>query len=219
MRKVWLPTVTFAVAVVRRTKCFIKRSFGALKTHFNDPSDEDYEDNFNELCSKFRALCWPNSFVPSNMDILSKRQYRYRDLENEGDIRLLQILYSGRKVMFQIIHRQLDEETSFEAVSYVWGDQSQPHTLIMDNNTIFFLTNSLADALPFTAVRFKTGYLWIDQICVNRAGIQERNQEVPRMGTIFELSTDFMAWLRKGNIWSKPDFALNRQQTLKSALS
>jgi len=52
---------------------------------------------------------------------------------------------------------------------------------------------------------------WIDQICVNQENLQERNQQVQLMGSIYRQAERVMIWLGEGSESSKVGMQLARR--------
>lgn len=82
--------------------------------------------------------------------------------------------------------------TSYEALSYVWGN-TDDNTSIIVNNTHVSVTKSLETALRHLRDRPRT--LWIDYICINQFDIQERNRQVANMGLVYEFAEAVLVWL------------------------
>lgn len=71
----------------------------------------------------------------------------------------------------------------YETVSYVWGDATLRSTIQLDGHEID-VPRSAAEALR----RFQHSnkrILWIDEICINQADLDERSQQVILMGEIY----------------------------------
>ncbi|GME44239.1 heterokaryon incompatibility protein [Neofusicoccum parvum] len=94
-----------------------------------------------------------------------------------------------------MIHASVDD-LQYEAVSYAWGDSTRVAELpIAEAQGHIALTKSLVKALPYLARASQTGLLWIDQICIHQADLQEREQQVALMGDVFRNSTKTLIWL------------------------
>ncbi|KAI1805391.1 heterokaryon incompatibility protein-domain-containing protein [Daldinia bambusicola] len=83
---------------------------------------------------------------------------------------------------------------SYEALSYVWGDATNS-TFISLNGTSFQVTRNLESALRGLRLQDRKRIVWIDALCINQADIQERNQEVRRMGNIYSQAEHVVVWL------------------------
>ncbi|CAG8974928.1 hypothetical protein HYALB_00007605 [Hymenoscyphus albidus] len=139
--------------------------------------------------------CWKNASLPAHIGKRSLEQYHYQKLNGENELRLLCVRQSADSCSFEIVHHTLSEFLEYEAISYVWGNPERTHTLLLAGDVTIPLTSSLYTALPYLAARSRTGYLWIDQICINQKDVGERNAEVPKMGTVYKRATRVIAWL------------------------
>ena len=57
------------------------------------------------------------------------------------------------------------------------------------------INQDLSKALPSLSSRGSSGYLWIDQICIDQGSITERNQQVKIMGDIYKAGRKVLIWL------------------------
>ena len=78
-----------------------------------------------------------------------------------------------------------DCRTSYEALSYVWGDPKLPEAVLI-NGREFLVTRNLASALRRLRLPDRARELWIDAICINQEDSAEKTVQVRRMGAIFE---------------------------------
>ncbi|KAI0095924.1 heterokaryon incompatibility protein-domain-containing protein [Daldinia grandis] len=82
----------------------------------------------------------------------------------------------------------------YEALSYVWGDATST-AFISLNKKPFQVTRNLEAALRALRLRDRKRLIWVDAICINQASVQERNQEVGRMGKIYSQAGHIIVWL------------------------
>lgn len=85
----------------------------------------------------------------------------------------------------------------FAALSYTWGDSSQPETIDV-NGTEFQVTRNLAAALRTLrkTSRFDSDFmLWIDALCINQKNIPEVNSQVGKMREVYTLSWSVIGFL------------------------
>jgi hypothetical protein len=87
-----------------------------------------------------------------------------------------------------------NQSVSYEALSYVWGDQSSRRTINLDGSD-FEVTESLYHALNHVRSRWRPRVLWIDAICIDQTNIQERNHQVASMAEIYESCQRVIVWL------------------------
>ncbi|KAI4859202.1 heterokaryon incompatibility protein-domain-containing protein [Hypoxylon rubiginosum] len=95
----------------------------------------------------------------------------------------------------------------FEALSYVWGDQSDPEEITLYTTSGRFWSSSkkhigvlrigrnLAAALRRLRHKRKKRALWCDSICINQNDLAEREREVQRMAHIYLHTDKVVAWL------------------------
>lgn len=128
----------------------------------------------------------------------------YRTLEST-EIRLLAIEGLGRIdiVQCRLIQVQLTEQLSFTALSYCWGDTSVTKTILVDGRSVEVTTN-LESCLkkltikPMDASDTKSDrefLLWVDALCINQNSVPERNNQIPKMKTIFSFAKEVIVWL------------------------
>lgn len=124
--------------------------------------------------------------------------YQYQQLK-EREIRLL-ILSAGEYnsgLSGMIRHVSIDNPRTYEALSYTWGDSGGTRYSISCDNRRLEVTSNLNLAL----LRLRnnaphiTRTLWIDQLCINQANTDERNQQVSLMGDIYRKARQVDVWL------------------------
>ncbi|CAG8961338.1 hypothetical protein HYFRA_00013799 [Hymenoscyphus fraxineus] len=88
----------------------------------------------------------------------------------------------------------LDNPTTYEALSYTWGDPGTASTLNCEGASIP-LTLNLQLALERLRRVGEVRILWIDQICINQDDIVERGQQVKLMGDIYRKAEVVDIWI------------------------
>lgn len=105
----------------------------------------------------------------------------------EGEFRLL-VLEPGPdqdpNISVRLIQCRPQSAPTYDALSYVWGDQSRKTTISL-NGMPFGIAANLYWALRRTRDRHETRVIWADAICINQLDLQERSQQVAMMGSIF----------------------------------
>jgi hypothetical protein len=112
-------------------------------------------------------------------------------------IRLIQVLPDSESSILsvQLVEKPLDE-SAFEALSYVWGDQTKK-TKIRCNGEWAEIGANLHAALHERRRRISVGLLWADQICINQNDIREKNHQVRLMSAIYTRADQVIVWLGK----------------------
>ncbi|KAH6714731.1 heterokaryon incompatibility protein-domain-containing protein [Leptodontidium sp. MPI-SDFR-AT-0119] len=125
--------------------------------------------------------------------------YQYRRLElSRNEIRKIALQPgSGDSVVeVEIVHAFLDDNPTYEALSYVWGDPTVDSNFTADCGVyIFKATTNLESALRHLRFVDKPRYLWADAICINQNGLDERCQQVGIMGSIYAEASRVIIWL------------------------
>jgi hypothetical protein len=93
----------------------------------------------------------------------------------------------------------LDEQPSYEALSYVWGDPKDTVPIIV-NGTSFPATRNLVAALlrVWSSVTPRT--IWVDAMCINQKSLDERTQQILIMGRIYEVASSVLVFLGESGI-------------------
>jgi hypothetical protein len=120
--------------------------------------------------------------------------YIYQPLDpTKNEIRLLQLLptkfVDGVRCPLEctLFTTSLDAIPNYNALSYVWGDQSNPSQILLNENA-FSVTENLGAALLQLQSPMTLQDLWVDAICINQADIKERSEQVIKMRQIFQLA-------------------------------
>ncbi|KAF2429673.1 heterokaryon incompatibility, partial [Tothia fuscella] len=95
----------------------------------------------------------------------------------------------------QIICTRLNSAPDYDAVSYAWGAAEKTHCISVNGGYSLPITKSIATGLSDLVHACRTGYLWIDQICINQNNLAERNAQVTIMGDIYARSMTCLIWI------------------------
>lgn len=123
------------------------------------------------------------------------RWLSYRPLEFD-EIRLLTIHPGGNvdTISCNISHAKLSEKPIYEALSYMWGLESNQSSLDIDGVRCQVRQN-LWTALR--ALRWKDArrVVWVDALCINQGDDKERSHQVSQMGEIYSQASTVCVWL------------------------
>jgi hypothetical protein len=100
----------------------------------------------------------------------------------------------------------LDDNPSYEALSYAWGNPSPSQQIICAEEKLSITTNCY-DALRQLRSNLGTTTIWVDSICINQSDEKEKAHQVALMRDIYGKATRVYIWLGKGNQYS--DYALD----------
>jgi hypothetical protein len=93
----------------------------------------------------------------------------------------------------------LDENPSYEALSYVWGDPKDTVSITL-NGASFQATRNLVTALRRVRSSVTPRIIWIDAICINQKDLDERAQQIVIMGKIYETASSVLVFLGESGI-------------------
>jgi hypothetical protein len=118
------------------------------------------------------------------------------DLELGKNIRLISLLRGQYHdpVVCQVYSADLDENPSFEAVSYTWGDEQGDASLsaiIHCPHDALKITKNCENVLRRIRLSGLNRTLWIDSICIDQTNTRERNLQVSIMKEIYSKASRF----------------------------
>lgn len=102
----------------------------------------------------------------------------------------------------QIKRLPKDTGLDYEALSYVWGEESCEQKATVNDCTMNITTN-LDCALRHLRYRTKSRILWIDALCINQNAVLERNSQVQMMGQIYSAASTVLIWLGPADAHTK----------------
>ncbi|MCJ1432598.1 hypothetical protein MMC27_001955 [Xylographa pallens] len=156
---------------------------------------------------------------------MSNEAFPYRPLKSEREFRFL-VLEPGLvddPICCRVLHAEIDNAPSFEALSYVWaqvpgvqiiqcyqddyagdGDLAQrlSHRSVRPlyaDITDFTVTSNLFAALRRLRYPQRSRILWTDQVCINQRDLQERSTQVSIMRDIYSQAFQVLVWLGDGS--------------------
>ncbi|KAF2678226.1 hypothetical protein K458DRAFT_317333, partial [Lentithecium fluviatile CBS 122367] len=83
----------------------------------------------------------------------------------------------------------------YVALSYTWGDQSNPASLELNGSYTLPIGRNLAAALKHARLKDSFCVLWVDALCIDQNDEVEKSRQVQRMPTIYEAATMTLIWL------------------------
>ncbi|KAE9366493.1 hypothetical protein N431DRAFT_548372 [Stipitochalara longipes BDJ] len=140
-----------------------------------------------------RELALSSSPAPRR---LGETSFRYQDLDPKSrNIRLLRILPETTSIIkCELFSASLDNHCQYIAISYAWGDPDDTRIIILDGHE-FPVTESLMLALQRLRSRSTAVIVWADAIYINQGNIDERNQQVQAMTSIYQQAGEVALWL------------------------
>ncbi|KAI5924212.1 heterokaryon incompatibility protein-domain-containing protein [Camillea tinctor] len=117
---------------------------------------------------------------------------------SKNEIRLLKLLPGewDSTIELEMFTACLSDNPAYDALSYVWGDQSSPHKIVVSGHKM------LAGSTLFCSLRRLRAHntenpltIWIDAICINQEDTTEKNHQVQMMGLIYAQCRECAVWL------------------------
>jgi len=123
-------------------------------------------------------------------------RYCYTPLKTAHSVRIITLQPGIRRERLTCTLDEvvLDDKPYYEAISYVWGDPSNPTSIVCDNRSLC-VTQNLAAALFQFRQPDEPRRLWADAICINQDDIAERGHQVRIMGRVYAESSCVLVWL------------------------
>ena len=120
----------------------------------------------------------------------------YQPLDGQNSIRIL-VLHPGSRcdpLRGTVEHIDVTAGRRYEAISYTWGDDSMPCSIIIDGFRMS-LTQSLYNAL--VRLRYPNSHrkLWADGLCINQEDNKEKGIQVALMPKIYTYAAKVLVHL------------------------
>ena len=127
----------------------------------------------------------------------------YGRLPSPDHIRILEILPGSGEIVECRLHlAQLAEDLyTYEALSYTWrpghpvSQYYPPIPAVKCDGQEITVGRNLFAALQTIRDAERPRMIWVDALCINQNDVEERSQQVRRMGTIFESAFRVLIWL------------------------
>jgi hypothetical protein len=129
--------------------------------------------------------------------------FAYVPLDAPREIRLLEIIHTEPELVCNLSTVSLHDKPRFSALSYEWGGPTVKIPITV-NGRAFPVTANLARALENVrhhwTIRFpdrdiSSCRLWADAICINQNDIDEKNQQIQLMQTLYATAEIVLCWI------------------------
>jgi hypothetical protein len=144
--------------------------------------------------------------------------YSYRSVDSSSRGFRLAILQPSAHflaaVECNLVEVTLDHYPIYEALSYVWGDTKVLATLQIEGASLKVTTN-LELALRYLRLPDKPRTIWVDAICIDQSNIEERNQQVRLMKSIYSSCAVDLVWIGESDKRTQSAFdSIKRMKSL-----
>jgi hypothetical protein len=130
------------------------------------------------------------------LDIQSLPSSQYQSLLDTEDTRVL-VLHPGsgdEEISCHLEPITLVADSDFEALSYVWGSESQRKGIRCGDGRAE-ITLNLHSALKHLRLADAPRRIWADALCINQGDVEERSAQVKNMGQVFKSASRTLIWL------------------------
>jgi hypothetical protein len=128
-------------------------------------------------------------------------EYLYSPLLQPDSVRLLQLLprkedpKNIRCKLFKYSLRNSDRPSyPYEALSYVWGSESDPRSILIDDQSLS-VTQNLYALLSRLQDHSCSRLIWVDAVCINQKDEKEKEHQISFMAEIYAKATRVIVWL------------------------
>jgi hypothetical protein len=124
----------------------------------------------------------------------------YTQLDTDKDeIRLAELAsagnYSDELVVYLRTTPIRTKDVVYDAVSYVWGEESAPCTALVNGVAVLIRSNLDCALRHLRNKRGVARVLWIDALCINQSDDIEKMHQIQMMGSIYSLASMVVVWL------------------------
>ena len=128
-----------------------------------------------------------------------RASYKYVPLPSQDSIRILQLHPAGFSdrddQLSGSLHIVRLGQASYEALSYVWGDQREIVSMKIDGHNFPIGKNLEAALRQIRSSRRRFLNIWVDAICLNQADNSEKSHQVRNFRQIYSLAERDIVWL------------------------
>jgi hypothetical protein len=135
----------------------------------------------------------------NNSDIMHR--YVYSTLSQRDSTRLLQLLPrkdDPKNLRCKLLEYPLRDSNNsshpYEALSYVWGSEDTPQSIVIDDRNLS-ITQNLYTVLLRLQNYSLSRILWVDAVCINQADEAEKEHQIPLMAEIYAKASRVLVWL------------------------
>lgn len=150
--------------------------------------------------SRFIAATYLPHFILLRKMSCHDPTYTYLPLAH-GNIRLLKLLPDPNElapVQCRLFDYPLQGACKsshlYEALSYVWGDQSEAIPIFIGKHR-FNVTENLHAALLYLRDCCIERVIWVDAVCINQKNDEEKGEQIQLMASIYSSAQSVVVWL------------------------
>jgi hypothetical protein len=163
----------------------------AFRKKFRSRREAELEDEVDDLRRQLAELKARTAGRPA------VQRYQYQSISVDGDIRVIELKPGNRHdpVVCELkTMRLIDAEDNYEAISYVWGSQTDQLDILCHGSNLS-VTRNLHDALRYLRHPTRMKRLWADAVCIDQTDKTEKGVQVKSMGAVYQKAKRVIIWL------------------------
>jgi Heterokaryon incompatibility protein (HET) len=139
----------------------------------------------------------------------------WKPLLAKDELRLLALQpgYGSDLIQCNFSHARLSESPSYEALSYMWGIETNLKPIKIEGE-VHHIRENLWLALWYLRYPHTTRILWADAVCINQLDNKERTHQVTQMGAIYSHANTVCVWLGLSDASSETAFEFLKQEAI-----
>ncbi|KAK4891358.1 hypothetical protein LTR27_010012 [Elasticomyces elasticus] len=123
----------------------------------------------------------------------------YKPLDqSKNEIRLLRVQPNAdcnAEIVCTLDRAILEDGLAYHALSYTWGDLSDPLWIQVDGYALLITKNLHAALQTLRRSTDEMLTIWVDAICINQADLMEKSSQIPLMRNIYHYASEVAIWL------------------------
>jgi hypothetical protein len=141
-----------------------------------------------------------------------ERLYKHSPLNDPSFIRLLTLLPGSHctPLRCQIVEHRASSDALYDALSYAWGDPVYSESIqvceslnVEQVSQYLPITRNLFEALLRLRLDDAPRTLWIDALCINQDDLEEKGNQVARMGRVYREASQVIVWLGEDEVYPR----------------
>jgi len=147
--------------------------------------------------------------IPEGDVLYVTSSYPYEKLSRSTNFRILKLFPRSfvppfanqtgtprsRCLHVELTEHELSAAPNYECLSYTWGDDHHQSLVWLDTFFLVPIGANLDMALRCLQHETEPRYLWVDYLCINQKDLDERNQQVQLMYSIYSSAQSVTAYL------------------------
>jgi hypothetical protein len=115
-------------------------------------------------------------------------------MQDEFRVLMLEPGWGTDEIRCRLVNVARSWRTRYDALSYTWGDETVTDCITVDGLRTN-VTKNLYSALVHLRHGSRPRMLWVDALCIDQDNIEERDEQIAKMGSIYSSARRVIIWL------------------------